>query len=124
MIGKSASRLGESPPVEIQASTFCHFGHFFPSRKAADDWIAQHPGTFTLSVADAHALGRRKNQAQYSQVLEQPVKIYCVTITARRRPVDILASRPPSAPGIHDRSGADEQCWPAAYDSPPGTGSM
>jgi len=58
-------------PLAVQkdiVSTFCYFVHFFPSRDAVDDWIAQRPGTFRLSVADAHAVGRRKNQAQYGQV--------------------------------------------------------
>ncbi len=55
--------------------TFCHFVHFFPSRQAAKAWVAQHPGTFTLSVAEAHAVGRRKNEAQYGQVLERSVTI-------------------------------------------------
>lgn len=50
-------------------SSFCHFVHFFPSRSAGDAWAAQHPGTFILSVEEAHAIARRKNQAQYGEVL-------------------------------------------------------
>jgi alkylmercury lyase len=50
-------------------TTFCHFVHFFPSRPAGEAWGAQHPGTFILSVAEAHAIARRKNQAQYGEVL-------------------------------------------------------
>ena len=56
--------------VKDIVSTFCHFVHFFPSRPAGEAWAAQHPGTFVLSVAEAHAVARRKNQAQYGQVME------------------------------------------------------
>jgi alkylmercury lyase len=50
-------------------TTFCHFIHFFPSRITGEAWAAQHPGTFILSVEKAHAIARRKNQAQYGEVL-------------------------------------------------------
>jgi alkylmercury lyase len=50
-------------------TAFCHFVHFFPSRPAGEAWTAQHPGTFTLSVEEAHAIAVRKNQAQYGEVL-------------------------------------------------------
>src|SRR6516164_4477045 len=46
-------------------TTFCHFVHFFPSRQSAESWCAQHPGTFILSIDDAHTLARRKNGVQY-----------------------------------------------------------
>ena len=49
-------------------STFCHFVHFFPSRSAGEAWVAQHPGTFILSVA-AHGVARSKNQAQYGEAM-------------------------------------------------------
>ena len=49
--------------------TFCHFVHFFPSRPAGEAWAAQHPGTFILSVAEAQAIARRKNQAQYGELV-------------------------------------------------------
>ena len=48
---------------------FCHFVHFFPSRPAGEAWAATHPGTFILSVAEAHAIARRKNQAQYGELV-------------------------------------------------------
>ena len=50
-------------------STFCPFVHFFPSRPAGEAWAAQHRGTFILSVAEAHSIARRKNQAQYGEVM-------------------------------------------------------
>ena len=46
-------------------TTFCHFVHFFPSRQSAESWCVQHPGTFILSIDDAHTLARRKNRVQY-----------------------------------------------------------
>ncbi len=56
-------------------NTFCHFVHFFPSRSAGDEWAAQHPGAFILSVAEAHAVARRKNQAQYSEAMESSSRL-------------------------------------------------
>jgi len=56
--------------AEIQkdiVGTFCHFVHFFPSRQAGDAWASQHPGTFILSVAEAHAIAILKNRAQYGE---------------------------------------------------------
>jgi alkylmercury lyase len=50
-------------------TAFCHFVHFFPSRPAGEAWAAQHPGTFILSVAEAHAIARRKNRAQYGEAM-------------------------------------------------------
>ncbi len=58
--------------TEIQkdiVSTFCHFVHFFPSRSAGEAWAAQHPGTFILSVAEAHGMAQRKNQTQYGEAM-------------------------------------------------------
>ncbi len=50
-------------------NTFCCFVHFFPSRQTAESWAAQHTGTFLLSIEEAHALARRKNETQYKDVL-------------------------------------------------------
>jgi alkylmercury lyase len=50
-------------------TSFCHFVHFFPSRQAGESWTLRHPGTFILSIGEAHALARRKNAAQYSETL-------------------------------------------------------
>jgi len=51
------------------ASTFCHFVHFFPTREAGQSWTARHSRTLLLSIEDAYDLARRKNQAQYRDVL-------------------------------------------------------
>ncbi len=50
-------------------TTFCHFVHLFPSGPAGEAWAAQHPGTFILSVAEAHAIALLKNQAQYGEAM-------------------------------------------------------
>jgi alkylmercury lyase len=50
-------------------STFCHFLHFFASQQAGETWAEKHPGTFLLSIEEAFLLGRRKNAAQYGDVL-------------------------------------------------------
>lgn len=47
---------------------FCHYVHFFASSTDGAKWVAQHPGTFLLSLADAWELGRRKNAAQYKEL--------------------------------------------------------
>jgi alkylmercury lyase len=50
-------------------TSFCHFIHFFPSREAGERWTAGRPGTFALSMDDALVLARRKNAAQYRDLL-------------------------------------------------------
>jgi alkylmercury lyase len=48
---------------------FCHYIHFFCSRKDAEVWIAKTPGTFILSLDEATELARRKNQLQFGPIL-------------------------------------------------------
>jgi alkylmercury lyase len=48
---------------------FCHFVHFFASEQPAAEWIATHPGTFTLSLDQGFRLGRRTNQATFGSAL-------------------------------------------------------
>jgi len=33
--------------------SFCHFVHFFASRRAGEQWVAGHPGTFLLTLGEA-----------------------------------------------------------------------
>ncbi|MFC9543032.1 organomercurial lyase MerB [Streptomyces sp. NPDC056956] len=42
-------------PASIRTS-FCNEIHFFTSAKAADEWLAGHPGSRVLPVADAYAI--------------------------------------------------------------------
>jgi alkylmercury lyase len=53
-------------------TTFCHFVHFFPSRQIGESWTARHPGTFMLSLDEAHYLARRKNDVQYQRRIVPP----------------------------------------------------
>ncbi len=48
---------------------FCHYIHFFRSRKDGEAWIAKTPGTFILSLDEATELARRKNQLQFGPLL-------------------------------------------------------
>jgi alkylmercury lyase len=49
--------------------TFCHFVHFFPSAESGAEWAAEHPGTFLLSVPEAHELGRIVNRRRFGAAL-------------------------------------------------------
>ena len=50
-------------------STFCHFIHFFASRQAGENWVAQRSGIFLLSIEEAQVLARRKNEMQYREMM-------------------------------------------------------
>jgi alkylmercury lyase len=52
----------EAPFDSDVITSFCHFVHFFPSREAGDRWVADHPRTFLLSLADAFELARISNR--------------------------------------------------------------
>lgn len=41
---------------------FCHFVHFFAARQTGEQWMAEHPGTFLLTLAEAADLAARVNQ--------------------------------------------------------------
>ena len=46
-------------------TSFCHYVHFFRSPAAASDWLAERPGMFQVSLADAYELGHRVNRGRY-----------------------------------------------------------
>jgi alkylmercury lyase len=54
---------------ENVVANFCHYVYFFSSTQAASAWTSENPGTFILSIEEASYLGRRKNEAQYHEVL-------------------------------------------------------
>ncbi len=45
--------------------SFCHFVHFFAAEQAAEEWIAQNPDTFKLSIEDGYRLGQLTNEAAF-----------------------------------------------------------
>ncbi len=47
---------------------FCCSVHFFESEEAGRGWTGQHPGTFLLTIDQAHTLGRKINAMQYPDV--------------------------------------------------------
>jgi alkylmercury lyase len=49
--------------------SFCHFVHFFPTPESGEEWTSEDPGTFLLSVAEAHELGRIVNQRRFGAAL-------------------------------------------------------
>jgi len=49
--------------------SFCHFVHFIASREAGEEWTAEHPGTFVLSLEEAFELGRLVNGLNFPSVL-------------------------------------------------------
>ena len=58
---------GEFGPDVIQR--FCEFVHFFASPQDGERWVAEHPGTFLLSVDDAYRLGQLTNRAGFGGAL-------------------------------------------------------
>lgn len=50
-------------------TSFCHFVHFFPSSREAEAWVSENDGTFLLSLAEAHALGRLVNRKRFNATL-------------------------------------------------------
>lgn len=49
--------------------SFCHFVHFFADREAGDRWVAEHEGTFLLSLDQAFELGRLTNARNFPRAL-------------------------------------------------------
>ncbi len=50
-------------------TALCHFVYFFTARRNGESWVQQHKGTFLLSMEEAYALARRKNELQYGEAL-------------------------------------------------------
>lgn len=51
------------------ATSFCHFVHFFISKKAGETWTAQNKSTFLLTLDEAFKVGKKVNAARYADVL-------------------------------------------------------
>jgi hypothetical protein len=65
----SLSHAGQLALPTRHLQNFCHYIHFFRSRKDAEVWTAKTPGTFILSLDEATELARRKNQLQFGALL-------------------------------------------------------
>lgn len=66
------SFLHRDEPFDANTITsFCRHIHFFATPAAADEWTAQHDGTFTISLADAMEIARLTNRARYPSILER-----------------------------------------------------
>ena len=50
-------------------TSFCHYVFFFHSQEAGEHWMAEHPGTFLLSLDEAFAVGKKMNAARYNLIL-------------------------------------------------------
>jgi len=55
--------------VENITTSFCHYVFFFRTRTLAKRWMAEHPGTFLLSLDAAFTVGRKMNAARYNLTL-------------------------------------------------------
>ncbi len=51
--------LPEDTWTEDVLGSFCHHVLHFADRRSGEQWVAEHPGTFLLPLADAAELGRR-----------------------------------------------------------------
>ena len=69
--GTVLSLLAPERPFDADVvRSFCHFVNFFASKQAAGEWTERHPGTFTLSLEQGFALGKRTNQATFGSALD------------------------------------------------------
>ena len=55
--------------IEDIRGRLCSYIHFFAERAASAAWVAEHPDTLLLSVADGFELGRRRNRSRFADVL-------------------------------------------------------
>lgn len=49
--------------------SFCHYVHFFASPESGRAWVAEHPGTFLLSLDDAFEVAQRAWPALFRQAV-------------------------------------------------------
>ena len=49
--------------------SFCHFVFFFESRQSGERWVANHEGTFLVSLDEAADLARRLNARNWGTAL-------------------------------------------------------
>jgi alkylmercury lyase len=49
--------------------SFCHYVHFFASPETGEHWVAEHPGTFLLTVDEAFQVATRSWPALFRDAL-------------------------------------------------------
>ena len=68
--GTAVSFLAPSRAFDSDViQSFCHFVHFFGSRKSGDRWSSKHRGTLLLSVEEAYELGQLTNARNFGEAL-------------------------------------------------------
>lgn len=65
--------LFEKPAAETITS-FCHFIFFLASPEVGAEWVAQHDGTFLLSLDDAFRLAQMNNVIRFGTVLARAAR--------------------------------------------------
>ncbi|GMR16882.1 MAG: organomercurial lyase MerB [Gammaproteobacteria bacterium] len=52
-------------------SNFCHFVYFFDSKQIAEQWLAEHPSTFLLTLDEAFKIAKQVNNKRFNLTLDQ-----------------------------------------------------
>ena len=55
--------------------SFCHVVHFFTSEDAGQRWVAEHPGTFLLTIDEAFGVANRSWPALFRDAQREPVAV-------------------------------------------------
>lgn len=61
--------LPEDGLTDEAIQRFCHKVHFFTSPESAEEWIADRPGMFAITVDEAFQLGRATNRLRMGTVI-------------------------------------------------------
>ena len=61
--------LPDGPFSADVVQSFCHFVRFFASRQAGEQWTAEHPGTFVLTLSEAFELAVVGNRRMFPNAL-------------------------------------------------------
>ncbi len=70
-LGAVMSMVAPDGPFDHDVvQSFCHFVWFFAGRESGEQWIARHPGTFLLGIAEADEAARRAWPALVRDALE------------------------------------------------------
>lgn len=52
-------------------TNFCHFVYFFDSKQIAEQWLAEHPNTFLLTLDEAFVIAREVNNKRFNLTLDK-----------------------------------------------------